>query len=79
MMTIDIPAGGPAKALAVLVNDRDFTVDGSPFEIVDAGPALLGGTVEVSSNKQYLIYQAPTNLLGHDDRRSVAIQRRRGC
>ncbi len=62
----DIPYGGQAAALAVLVNDRDFTPDGAPFSIVDAGPALFGGAVGISSNAQHLVYQAPTNHLGPD-------------
>lgn len=62
----DVLAVDQPFALAVLVNDRDFTVDGAPFEIVDAGPPLFGGSLTISSNAQYLIYQAPTNYLGEN-------------
>lgn len=67
-----IPADSPAVLLNVLANDRDFTDSPvAPITIIDAGPALHGGSVSVVSNGQFIAYQPPAAFIGEDTFRYI--------
>ncbi len=61
-----VPAGTQNRELDVLANDRDFTDAEGVLTIVDAGPALEGGTVEIGEDGKYLLYSAPDGFVGDD-------------
>jgi len=61
-----VPAGATNRNLDVLANDRDFTDSLGDLTIVDAGPALNGGLVEVSLDGMHLVYSSPLAFVGDD-------------
>lgn len=61
-----MPANTTNQVLDVLANDRDFTDAAGTLTIVDAGPALHGGTILIHSNGQQLVYSAPLDFVGDD-------------
>lgn len=61
-----VPAGTTNRVLDVLLNDRDFTDSQGMLTIIDAGPALHGGLVEIAPDGTHLIYSSPTNFVGDD-------------
>lgn len=72
-----VPAGTQGRSLDVLANDRDYTDAEVALTIINAGPALHGGLVEVSSNGTHLIYSSPADFAG-DDYFRYTIQNDRG-
>lgn len=71
------PMGTTGNVLHVLVNDRDFTDAEGILTIIDAGPALHGGSVTIVTNGQDLIYSPPDGFIG-DDYFRYTIQNDRG-
>ena len=61
-----IPAGTSNRVLDVLANDRDFTDSEGVLTIIDAGPALHGGVVEIAPDGLSLIYSSPPDFVGED-------------
>jgi hypothetical protein len=72
-----VPAGTVNRTLLVLANDRDFTDAQGLLTIVDAGPALFGGTLSIASNGQSLVYSSPPGFVG-DDYFRYTVQNDRG-
>jgi len=69
---IQVLAGSAASyELNVLGNDRDYTLPGSTFGIVDAGPTFAGGTVVISTNGQSVTYTPPPGFVGDDHFRYI--------
>lgn len=67
-----VPANSPEVILDVLANDRDFTdATVGPLSIINAGPALHGGSVSVVSNGQFIAYQPPAAFIGEDTFRYI--------
>ncbi len=61
-----LPAGNGARVLDVLANDRDYTDAVGLLTIVNAGPALHGGTVAIGTGGVNLVYSPPTGFAGDD-------------
>lgn len=61
-----VPAGTVGRVLDVLANDRDYTDSEGILTIIDAGPALHGGTVEIAPDGKSLIYSSPADFVGDD-------------
>ena len=55
----------------MLVNDRDYTLPGSTFGIVEAGPAFAGGVVVVNPDGQTIVYTPPPGFIGDDHFRYI--------
>ena len=72
-----VPFGTADRTLDVLANDRDFTDAEGILTIIDAGPALFGGTVSISSNGASLVYSSPPGFVG-DDYFRYTVQNDRG-
>ncbi len=72
-----VPAGATNRQLDVLSNDRDFTDADGELIIVEAGPALHGGSITIATNGLALIYSSPASFVG-DDHFRYTIRNTRG-
>lgn len=61
-----VAAGTQGRVLEVLANDRDFTDAEGVLEIIDVGPALHGGLVEIAPDGKHLVYSSPADFVGDD-------------
>ena len=69
---IHVLAGAAASyELNVLSNDRDYTLPGSTFGIVNVGPAFAGGVAVVSPNGKSIVYTPPPGFVGDDHFRYI--------